>query len=171
MAANTAIAEGFWQTPGKVRSIEWYTPPWIFQALGLEFDLDPCHPAKRLPWVPARRTIDRLENGLLQPWHGRVWLNPPYGKETGQWCSRLAEHGNGIALVFSRTDCTWFHEAIAKADAILFLRGRIAFVDGSGTGNAGAGAGSLLAAYGKECTEALFRLSDRGFIFRRPEVS
>jgi hypothetical protein len=155
-------------------SIEWYTPAWVFEALGLTFDLDPCHPHDRLPWVPAQFVWTKADDGLKQPWHGRVWMNPPYGKETPLWLERMAVHcdrgfgrvpdGDGIALVFSRTDTAWFHHYAATADAICFMRKRIAFVGPDGLPRPGKdgkkgspGAGSMLLAWGPECVEALHR--------------
>lgn len=77
----------------------------------------------------------------------------------------MHEHKNGISLVFSRTDCAWFHESVAKADAILFLRGRIKFVDGLGvTGGSGAGCGSMLIAWGRENVAALEAMRDLGHL-------
>jgi hypothetical protein len=127
---------------------EWLTPPEILKALG-EFDLDPCAPIVR-PWPMAREHYTRLDNGLLKPWKGRVWLNPPYGAETGKWLGRLAEHGNGIALVFARTETEMFFNHVwPKASAIFFFEGRINFysVDGKRS-PANAGAPSCLIAYG-----------------------
>jgi hypothetical protein len=109
-------------------SDEWYTPPSLFDVLGLEFDLDPCAPAGGLPWIPARRFYSLDDDGLSQPWEGRVWLNPPYGARTAAWVRRLAAHGHGIALVFARTDTTWFHDVAPTAHAITFLAGRLNFV-------------------------------------------
>ena len=51
---------------------EWLTPPEILHALG-EFDLDPCAPVVR-PWEMATAHYTINDNGLLQPWRGRVWL-------------------------------------------------------------------------------------------------
>ena len=79
---------------------EWLTPPEIIHALGC-FDLDPCAPVVR-PWPTATRHYTIEDNGLVQPWDGRIWCNPPYGTETGRWLARMAEHGNGIALIFAR---------------------------------------------------------------------
>jgi hypothetical protein len=45
---------------------------------------------------------------------------------------KMHYHRQGVALVFARTDCKWFHDYVAKADAILFLKGRVKFVDGLG---------------------------------------
>jgi phage N-6-adenine-methyltransferase len=146
-------------------SVDWYTPSWIFQRLGLNFDLDPCQPPEGIKWIPAKKYYSLQDNGLLQPWSGRVWLNPPYGKHTTAWLQRMHKHRNGIALVFARTDCAWFHEFVAKADAILFLRGRIKFVDGLGkTGGSGAGSGSMLVAWGEENVRALKVMQDIGHL-------
>lgn len=134
---------------------EWLTPPAIIQSLG-EFDLDPCAPIKR-PWPTAKKHYTREDNGMMQPWQGRIWLNPPYGTETARWMRRLAHHGNGIALTFARTETKMFFDTIwKKADAILFVRGRLAFHNVDGTvGKNSAGAASCLIAYGKENVVAL----------------
>src|SRR5579859_2487232 len=59
-------------------SDEWYTPPWMFSALGVEFDLDPCSPGAPPSNVPAKQHLTKLDNGLQAGWHGSVWLNPPF---------------------------------------------------------------------------------------------
>ena len=133
---------------------DWLTPPAIISALG-EFDLDPCAPSDR-PWDMARNHFTVLTSGLLQPWEGRVWLNPPYGKEAWDWVSKLALHGDGIALIFARTETEGFHRFVwGAAQGLFFFKGRIYFhrVDGSKTHNAGAP--SVLVAYGDRNAEAL----------------
>lgn len=136
---------------------EWLTPPSILNALGV-FDLDPCAPADgRRPWDTARQHYSVEQNGLAQPWHGRAWVNPPYGLEAARWLERLAEHGDGIALIFARTETAMFFDHVwDKADALLFLRGRLHFhhVDGTRAA-ANAGAPSVLVAYGESNVEAL----------------
>ena len=77
---------------------EWLTPPDLLRQLG-EFDLDPCAPVTR-PWDMAAEHFTMLDDGLKRPWHGRVWLNPPYGKHAAAWLDRLADHGRGTALIF-----------------------------------------------------------------------
>lgn len=137
-------------------SIEWYTPPGIFEALGLTFDLDPCAPAGGLPWIPAKRFLSIEDDGLTQPWKGRVWLNPPYGPHTQTWMRRLAAHGHGVALVFARTETRWWHDTVQCADAVSFIAGRLTFVDHEREpGGFNAGAPSALVAYGSECAEAI----------------
>lgn len=143
-------------------SDEWYTPLAILDAIGLTYDLDPCAP--QLPaasWIPAARRYSLPDDGLVLPWAGRVWLNPPYGAATAAWVRRLAAHGDGVALVFARTDTAWFHAVAQTAHALCFLAGRLTFVpadaasvaDGRTNGNAGAP--SLLLAFGDECAEAV----------------
>ena len=137
-------------------SNEWYTPPEIFELLkNPTFDLDPCSPGKdKVPWIPAVKHYTASDNGLLMPWTGKVWLNPPYGKETPVWLDKLALHGNGIALVFARTDTKWFHRLVTKADVVCFLAGRVSFVSESGQQGGSAACGSLLLAWG-DCADIL----------------
>jgi hypothetical protein len=105
---------GFCHECSRGQSVEWYTPPEVFEALAISFDLDPAAPAGGVPWVPAERFLSQSENGLVQPWAGRVWLNPPYGRGTAEWLERLARHGDGLALVFARTDTRWYQEIVGE---------------------------------------------------------
>lgn len=136
----------------------WLTPPAVLAAIG-PFDLDPCCPVS-MPWATASRMIHwPAADGLLVPWDGRVWLNPPYGPATGAWLKRLAEHGRGTALVFARTETEMFHEWIwERASAVLFLKGRLHFHHADGRrADANAGGPSVLAAYGDGDAAALER--------------
>jgi hypothetical protein len=133
---------------------EWLTPPEIIDALGgpESFDLDPCAPINR-PWPMAKEHYTIADNGLLKPWQGRVWFNPPYGGPNivGPWMRRMADHGRGITLIFARTETALFFETVWKrATALLFLEGRLYFhhVDGTRAA-ANAGAPSVLIAYGE----------------------
>lgn len=143
----------------KPKTEEWLTPPEVIAALGgaESFDLDPCAPAVQ-PWPTARAVFTRSDNGLLKPWHGRVWLNPPYS--TGvieRWLARLAEHGKGTSLIFARTETeAFFRHVWERAHALLFIRGRLHFhlPDGRRAA-ANAGAPSVLCAYGKGDAETL----------------
>lgn len=121
---------GFTHESTKNESIEWYTPPEIFEALDTSFDLDPCSPGEGKDFVPATHRLTVKEDGLSTPWEGYVFMNPPYGKNTPEWMSTLAKHGNGIALVFSRTDVRWFQAAAQKASALCFIASRVRFFKG-----------------------------------------
>ncbi len=132
----------------KMGKDEWLTPPHILMALG-SFDLDPCAPISP-PWKTATTQYTITDDGLSKNWEGRVWCNPPYGKEAGKWLEKLADHGNGIALIFARTETKMFFDFVwNRADAILFLQGRLVFHHIDGTPAAmNAGAPSCLVAYG-----------------------
>jgi hypothetical protein len=148
-------------------SAEWYTPAWVFDALGVTFDLDPCSPlGGPNPYVPARRFYTAREDGLTQPWEGRVWLNPPYGDETAKWVGRLSEHGDGLALVFARTDTRWAQAALRRATAVCFIAGRVAFIAGGERSEVSTPAApSMLLAYGAGCAAALVA-ADMGVVVK-----
>lgn len=134
---------------------EWLTPPIILAALG-PFDLDPCAPISP-PWPMAASHYTIVDDGLSKPWHGRVWCNPPYGREASAWLGRLADHGNGIALIFARTETEMFLDRVwRRADALLFIEGRLHFHHVNGTrAAANSGAPSVLIAYGQDNVAAL----------------
>lgn len=134
---------------------EWLTPPHITDVLG-PFDLDPCSPIDR-PWDTADNHYTIEDDGLNQSWSGTVWMNPPYGRQTGVWLDKLAEHGNGIALIFARTETKMFYEHVwGKASGLLFLYKRLRFhhIDGSAA-EFTSGAPSVLISYGVECRDRL----------------
>ena len=147
----------------RMKNDEWLTPPEILKVLG-PFDLDPCAPIVR-PWETAAEHFTVLDDGLNKPWSGRVWLNPPFGREAVKWLRRLAFHGNGIALIPARTETAMFYETVwGKADGVLFLRGRphFHFVDGR-RANFNSGAPIVLVAYGSSNLEKLLN-SNLGFV-------
>ena len=77
---------------------DWNTPRWLFDQLGVTFDLDVCAPIDRAHrTVPARRYYTQQDDGLTQPWAGLVWCNPPYSAPQ-PWMRRWAEHDNGMFL-------------------------------------------------------------------------
>lgn len=133
---------------------EWLTPPGIIRALGA-FDLDPCAPRVR-PWEMAAEHFTFEDNGLIKPWRGRVWCNPPYGDETGRWLARCHDHGNAIALTFARTETRMFHSHVWEAaDGVFFFRGRLTFHHVSGKPGNTSPAPSCLIAFGKNNVEAI----------------
>lgn len=139
----------------RMKNDEWLTPPDIVQALG-SFDLDPCSPINR-PWATAAHHLTIEDNGLAHEWHGRVWCNPPFGREAVKWLRRMAEHGNGIALIPARTETAMFYETVwGCANAVLFIKGRPHFhyVDGR-RAPFNSGAPICLVAYGKNNTKHL----------------
>lgn len=140
---------------------DWITPRHILDALG-PFDLDPCMSLHQ-PWETAASGFTVLDDGLSREWFGHVWLNPPYGSQIAQWMERLARHGDGIALVFARSDTKWFQSVSKTAAAMLFLAGRVRFHDTRGGkfqrtgGGSCATSPSVLIGYGDRAKETLLK--------------
>lgn len=141
----------------------WFTPKKIIQSLG-EFDLDPCTQSKR-PFDTAKNhfEFDQGDCGLEKQWFGRVWMNPPYGRDIGKWLDKMLMHGNGVALVFSRTDTRWAQKHMDYADGVLFVKGRIYFISENLKVETNGGSGSMLLAYGSENVKYLKNIN--GILF------
>lgn len=146
-----------------MKSDTWLTPPEWIEVLG-PFDLDPCCPPV-MPWPTAAKMLTEREDGLATPWAGRVWLNPPFGVEWPSWVEKLADHGNGIALIPARTETKDFYKYVwERADAICFVQGRPHFHRADGTRAAfNSGAPIALIAYGRENIVAL-KLANLGIV-------
>ena len=109
---------------------DYYTPPEVFDRLGLHFDLDVCAPRGGVPWLPADRHYSLDDDGLSQAWSGRVWMNPPFSNPT-PWMEKFLAHGDGVCLIpVSRG--RWYAEAWDRLDGITLCPARIAFVKPSG---------------------------------------
>lgn len=129
------------------------TGPALIGHLGT-FDLDPCCPPE-MQLSTASQMLTRSD-GLLVPWSGRVWLNPPVSA-WAKWLRRLADHGNGIGLLPVRTESEVFHELVFnRADAISFLKGRPRLFNACGTRpSSNRETGTCLVAYGVDNYEVL----------------
>jgi hypothetical protein len=100
-----------------VKSDEHYTPAWIFEGLGVSFDLDVCAPKGGVPHIPAAKSFSIEDDGLTQQWYGNVWMNPPFTKPS-PWVEKFITNGQGIALmVVSRSK--WFQDIWKAADAVM----------------------------------------------------
>src|SRR3990167_10251463 len=105
MSAFDATRGGFgFEKPNDGQSHDWITPKKLIDLLG-PFDLDPCE-SDNQPWPCATKgyRLGRGEDGLVLPWQGVVYSNPPYGPHVIKWAKKMAEHRNGIFLIFSRTE-------------------------------------------------------------------
>jgi ParB family chromosome partitioning protein len=122
---------------------EWYTPPQYIVAarevMG-EIDLDPASSEVAQKVVQAERFFTKDDDGLQQDWSGRVWMNPPYsGDLVGRFAEKLAEAFDSnkvsaaVVLVNNATDSKWFQRLAASASAICFPKGRIKYLDSTGT--------------------------------------
>lgn len=133
-------------------SDDFYTPAWIFERMGIEFELDVCAPPGGIPWIPARRHFTQEDDGLAQPWRGMVWMNPPFSAPD-PWVKRFIRHGCGVALV-PMSNGMWFHDLWGAADALTLPSARaFKFEQGGGIPIRVA-----LAAFGGDCVNAIRRL-------------
>jgi hypothetical protein len=155
-------------------SDDWHTPPEIFAALGLRFDLDPCAPINQAHYfVPADEIYTKADDGLVQPWRGLVFVNPPFGGRRGHvpWLKKFFNHGNGILICRAYTSCDWFHEhVVPHAQTLLFPRGKTKFIRPDGTIGTAPGHGIALVGMGEVANTALERSGLGWFVsLRRPE--
>lgn len=125
-----------------------------------------------MSWSLATTTYFPLEDdGLIEQWNGRVFCNPPYGPNVGHWAKRMAEHGNGIMLIFLRSDtATWQRDILPFADAALLLEGRLHFYRPSGERGKSGTAPSVLLAYGQSNVDVLRNAGIAGALYPKAEM-
>jgi len=114
------------------RSDDWPTDPKVFAKLDAEFGftLDPCASERN---AKCPRFFTRDDDGLAQEWTGRVFCNPPYGRQIGEWVRKAWEASQSSAdlvvlLIPARTDTRWWHEYVALGE-VRFVKGRLRFGD------------------------------------------
>ena len=152
--------------PPSERNDRWLTPSHIVEALG-EFDLDPCGAPDH---VLAKHTylLENGDDGLVDPWKGRIWLNPPYGRHQRPWIERLVEHGEGTALLPVATGTKLWQDVVwPNATAIHFYRHRIEFLRRKGFDGGEkmvSPQASAIIAIGDKDAEALVRSDLPGFV-------
>jgi phage N-6-adenine-methyltransferase len=127
-------------------SVEWETPQDLFDRLNAiyGFTLDVCATPEN---AKCARYFTREEDGLEQRWTGRVWCNPPYGKEIAQWVRKAfwstqvrpgfemgddapADAESVVMLLPARTDTRWWHDYVIPQmprGGVNFIRGRLKF--------------------------------------------
>ncbi len=111
---------------------EWATPPALFAKLDHEFKFD-TDVAASAANAKCRRYYTLTDDGLIQPWQGTVWVNPPFGRNIGQWVEkayREAQTGSVVVMLLpARTDTSWWGSWVMMAAEIRLLSGRIRFGD------------------------------------------
>ena len=146
------------------QSDDWFTPPYLFDALGEVFDLDVAAPPEGPRYVPCDRWLH--QGGETAQWSGFVWMNPPFTNQRGKriWLNRFFAHpGGGIALVPDRTSAPWWQEFAPRASAVLFMNGKIKFERPDGFIGESPGTGTTLFANGERAKAALMR-SGLGYV-------
>ena len=112
--------------------MDWETPDEIFDALDAvhHFTLDVCATDEN---AKCPRYLTPEMDGLNQDWHGRCWMNPPYGREISKWMQKAYTEvwkrhaASVVCLVPARTDTAWWHDYAMKADEIRLVKGRLKF--------------------------------------------
>lgn len=147
--------------PHAATTDDWYTPAWIFEGMDETFDLDVCTPPGGVPWIPCEAFYTPDDDGLLQPWTGFVWCNPPYSAPFA-WCDMWAAHSNGIIVLRADLSVRGPAVAFAAASALFVPTPRLQFVNGYGEKRESVTFTTVLLGAGDRADAALARLSDRG---------
>lgn len=152
----------YWESSGK--SDEWYTPKYIFDALGCKFDLDVAAPIDGPRYVPTSRWLST--DSLQREWDGFVWMNPPFQGRNGiePWLNKFVKHGNGIALAPDRTSAPWFQRFSGCMDLLLFMP-KVKFERPNGTLGKSPSNGTVLMAIGNRGYLALMKAGRLGVLF------
>jgi hypothetical protein len=151
---RTALFDG--HPPQSLDKDERYTPAWVFQGLGLTFDLDPASPGEgNGDCVPARRKLTKDDDGLASEWVGLVWLNPPFSNATA-WANRFMDHANGIFLG-PIANGRWTHQMMKSAN-LLWLCRDFAFTHPTHSGKRSS-MPLFFASYGADASDGLRRLA------------
>ena len=101
-------------------SDDYYTPKWIFDSLGIVFDIDVACPPEGPLHTPCKAYYTQSDDGLAQNWQGTIWMNPPYS-QPGLWVHKFIEHANGIALLpFAKSK--WNHSLWNSDGSMVYLR-------------------------------------------------
>ncbi|KKN79612.1 hypothetical protein LCGC14_0338160 [marine sediment metagenome] len=110
--------------------LDWSTPQGVFDELDKEFNFnwDVCADeknAKCFYYFPGDR-------GLDCNWSGTCFMNPPFGREISKWIKKAHDEAKAgratiVCLIPSRTDTSWWHSYVMKADEIRFIKGRLKF--------------------------------------------
>jgi hypothetical protein len=131
---------------------ERYTPAWIFDTLGVEFDLDPCSPIGGIEGAPIKNYYTAADDGLSKDWYGNVWVNPPFSNPR-PFMEKLAAHGQGIGLV-RISQSQWAKDLWNKADGVILNDKRLKFDRPDGS-SVGIPAVTFMFAFGKSNADAL----------------
>jgi hypothetical protein len=112
-------------------SDDFLTPPELVQAMGM-FDLDPCASHRQNVSLASKCYKFPEDNGLLLPWDGVVFVNPPFS-ELHDWVGRFILHANGVMLVPARVEVSWFWKLWNHCDGIFLSKGPIKYLCPNGS--------------------------------------
>jgi hypothetical protein len=164
-ASDVGVWDSWWGfgTQGE-GNVEYWTPRRWFEVMEVRFDIDAASPGADLaPWIPAARHYTKADDGLAQPWHGRVYLNPPWGEgDMLRWVNRFVQNANGIMLIPDSTSTVWFQRLVGASDMMLLVSKKIRFQTPQGLAPSSFPRGTALFAIGDECVRGLIRAHRAG---------
>ena len=116
---------------------DWYTPAeFIEAARGVMggIDLDPASSDIAQETVKAGAYFTAETNSLDKPWHGRVWMNPPFSmpliqqfidKLLAEWAAGRVSQA--VVLTNNATETDWFQALLEVTSGVCFPSSRIKF--------------------------------------------
>ena len=139
-------------------SNEWATPDYIYKPLNsrFRFTLDPCCTVET---AKCGKFFTIAEDGLKQNWGGeRVFVNPPYGRQIGKWIEKSfieSEKPNTtvVMLIPARTDTKAWVDYCQCANEIIFIAGRVKFINKGQVKPASAPFPSAIVVFGKHAKD------------------
>ena len=137
-------------------SDDYYTPPEVFDALQLTFDLDVASPVGGVPWIPVKRYLTIEDDSLTHEWDGRIWMNPPFSN-TAPFADRFIEHRNGVALL-PTSRAQWFGRLWVSEAAIVHPVASPMFTFVRNGQRQNIYMPVIFAAFGEDCINALSRI-------------
>ena len=137
---------------------DWYTPEWVFDGLGLQFDLDVAASSDNSDYVPARRRYTIEDNGLEKAWYGLIWCNPPYSSPT-KWCYKYEAHDQGLILIRADLSTRGPYRALMSSNAIWIPEKRLQFVNGRGGRTGAVNFSTVMLGKGPVAVNAMKRLA------------
>jgi hypothetical protein len=139
-------------------SDEYYTPIEIVEAArrvmgGIDLDPASSHIANQR--IRASKFFTASDDGLKKKWHGFVWMNHPFGRQTNKpWIQKLmAEWQSGrvlgaVCITFASTSEQWFQPLLTHPQC--FLHGRTNYCLRDGTLKKGVTKGSVVTYFGHD---------------------
>ena len=152
---------------------EWYTPPKFIEAARVvlgEIDCDPASSEIANRTVRATMFYTVEQDGLIQPWGKRVWMNPPYAQPLVADFTRAllekvdtGEVEQACVLVNNATETAWFQDMLVVASAVCLPRGRVRFIDPEGEASGAPLQGQAILYFGRGAENFRSHFSEFGW--------
>lgn len=148
---------------------ERYTPAWLFEAMGVTFDIDLAAPRGGVSWIPAAAYYTKEDDALTKDWQGQfAWCNPPFSIAATFGRKWLEEITDGVWLgPFSHA--TEYRIGLMQQARLVWFPNELEFTDPVGN-TEGIAFPVFLAGFGDSGEKALTNLTEararQGLLFR-----